>query len=272
LAKRDIELMTYYKRNNDGEILKDARGLPVTSGEGTMQGVLDDLQGRAEAQYNLLNDTRQQLATTRSELVTTIQDLNQTKSGYRLALQKVLTLEANVSSLTADLRQARDQISGLNEEKRALQDRVAEERSQVRFLEEQKDELEGTLVLRDEEIARLRGKKLGGPTTQVNPTGNDDALITNPGDKGTIVAINPTWNFVVLSLSEAALVEFSPRDPDAPQPAVELMVRRRNINGKDTFVTKIRIQKIRQDKKLAIASILTDWQQMDVQEGDIVFK
>lgn len=270
LKQREIELMTYYRRSADGKVLKDARGLKVTTGEGTMQAVLDDLLANAESQYNMLNDTRQQLATTRSELVATIQDLNQSKSGYRQALQKIQNLEGEVARLQADLRQARDEIAQLQEEKRGLEDTVAEERRQVAFLEEEKIEMEDTIAQLKKELEN-RAKVMGNTGTEaVNREGTGEAIVVDPGIKGTVVSVNPTWNFVILALNKSAMQELLGDDTDAPPPAVEYMIQRK-VDGKDTFVTKVRVQQVSRDKKLAIAHIMSDWQQSDLQEGDIVF-
>lgn len=84
--------------------------------------------------------------------------------------------------------------------------------------------------------------------------------------------MNPTWNFVIISLSDAALNELlGDEDSDQPLGLVQFMIKR-EIEGEDIFVTKVQLQQVSRDEKLAIASILSDWQQMPVQEGDIVFK
>jgi hypothetical protein len=262
--------MTYYKRSGDGKVLKDARGLKVTTGEGTMQAVLDDLLAKAESQYNILNDTRQQLATTRSELVATIQDLNQSKSGYRQALQKIQDLEGEVARLQADLSQARDEIAQLQEEKRDLEDTVAEERRQVASLEDEKILLEDKIAQLEKEL-EIRDKVTGGTGTDaVSAQGTGEPIVVDPGDKGTVVAVNATWNFVILSLNEPALKELLGEDMDQAPPAVEYMIQR-EVEGEKVFVTKVKVQQVQRDKKLAIAQIMSDWSQSDVQEGDIVF-
>jgi DNA repair exonuclease SbcCD ATPase subunit len=253
LKRREIELMTYYKRSGDGKVLKDARGLKVTTGEGTMQAVLDDLLAKAESQYNILTDTRQQLATTRSELVATIQDL-----------------EGEVARLQADLSQARDEIAQLQEEKRDLEDTVAEERRQVASLEDEKILLEDKIAQLEKEL-EIRDKVTGGTGTDaVSAQGTGEPIVVDPGDKGTVVAVNATWNFVILSLNEPALKELLGEDMDQAPPAVEYMIQR-EVEGEKVFVTKVKVQQVQRDKKLAIAQIMSDWSQSDVQEGDIVF-
>ncbi len=270
VKRREDELMAYFKRTPDGKIIKNARGLKVTDGEGTMQGLLDDIIGKAEDQYNLLNDTRQQLAEVRTELVATIQDLNQSKTGYRQALLGIQNMESEIGRLEADLRQTKDELAEARGMVRALEDQLAEERRQLQLVEEQKIQLEDEIVELKEELEQWVGR-LPESSTRPAPAAQGE-ILWDPGEKGKVVSVNDTWKFVIIALSDAALNELLGVDKsDRPLGLVEFMVRR-EIAGKDTFVTKVQLQQVRREKKLAIASILTDWQQMDVKKGDIVFK
>jgi hypothetical protein len=270
VKRRENELMAYFKRTPDGKVIKNARGFKVTDGEGTMQGLLDEIIGNAEDQYNLLNDTRQQLADIRAELVATIQDLNQSKTGYRQALLKIQNLEADIARLEADLRKTKDQLAEARDTIRSLEDQLAEERRQLQLVEELKVQLEDEVEQLKEELEQWVGKPPEGSATP-SPAGQGE-IVWDPGEKGKVVSVNATWNFVIIALSDAALNELlGDEDSDQPLGLVEFMVKR-EIEGEDTFVTKVQLQKVRRDEKLAIASILSDWQQMDVEEGDIVFK
>lgn len=271
IKRREAELFAYYKRNAEGKVLKDARGLKVTSGDGTMQGLLDDILGKAEDQYNLLNDTRQQMGETRAELVAANQDLNQAKGGYRQTLAKLKDTEEAKARVEGELQVTKNDLAESREAQRALEDAIAEERRQLQFVEEQKIELEDNITQLKEEIAGLRGKT---PTKAIESTaqqGSLDQIIVDPGTKGKVVSVNDTWNFVILALSDTALTEILGENLDQAPGAVEFMIKR-DIDGQETFVTKVRLQQVRRDEKLAIASILGDWQQMNVEEGDIVFK
>ncbi len=271
LKRREAELMAYYKRDAGGKVLKDARGLNVTSGEGTMQGVLDELLDKAEAQYNLLNDTREQMARTRAELVKTIQDMNTAKSGYRQSIAKVQEAEEAKVRMEGELQMAKREAAEAKEEQRALENAVAEERRQLQFVEEQKIELEDNISQLKEEIAGLRGQTPLKPTPSDVQQSDIDQIVVDPGTKGTVVAVNETWNFVILALTDATLTELLGENMDKEPGAVEYMIKRK-IGDQETFVTKIQLQQVRRDKKLAIASIMTDWQQSGVQEGDVVFR
>jgi chromosome segregation ATPase len=271
IKRRESELFAYYKRSPEGKVLKDGRGLKITSGEGTMQGLLDDVLGKAEAQYNLLNDTRQQMAETRAELVAANQDLNQAKSGYRQTLATLKETEEEKARVEGELQVAKNEIAEAKETVRALEDAIAEERRQLQFVEEQKIELEDTVTQLKEEIATLRGQTPTRPTDQAEQQGLVGQIVVDPGTKGTVVAVDDTWNFVILALNDATLVELLGENLDQAPGAVEYMIKR-DIAGEETFVTKVKLQQVRRDKKLAIASIMSDWQQMGVQEGDVVFR
>ncbi len=270
LKRREAELFAYYKRNPNGKIIKDARGLKVTGGKGTMQGLLDDMLEKAEAQYNLLNDTRQQMADTRAQLVAANQDANQAKSGYRQTLGKLKDAEEARTTAEDAMQIAKNELAESLEEQRALEEAIAQEQRQLQFVEEQKIELEDTITQLKEEIAGLRGQT-PRPTEEPEIKPSFDSIIVDPGTKGTVVAVNDTWNFVILALSDATLTELFGENMDQTPGAVEYMIKR-DIGGDETFVTKVKLQQIRRDKKLAIASIMTDWQQMGVREGDVVFR
>lgn len=271
LKRREIELMTYYKTGPDGKVLKNARGVKVTSGEGTMQGLLDALVTKAERQYNLLNDTRQQMADTRAELVAANQNVNEAKVGYRQTLADLKVATENVARMQGELQIAKNEAAEAKEAQRALEDAIAEERRQLQFVEEQKIELEDTITQLKDEIAELRGQTPSQPMEGTTPTGGAEAIIVDPGVKGSVVAVNETWNFVILALSDETMTEILGENRDQAPAAFEFMIKR-EIDGEDTFVTKVRVQQVRRDDSLAIASILGDWQQMDVREGDIVFR
>lgn len=268
LNKRKVDMMTFYKRT-DGKIEKDTMGMKKTSGPGTLQAVLDDVLAGAESQYNRLNETRQLLAETRAELVDAIRDLNQTKQSYRGQIKLVQDLQAQVARLEAELREKTARVEELEEMNRALEDSLAEERLQVQRVEEQKVELEDTITQLKNELSKRRAT-IGMPTVDDSGDVPGDAPVLDAGMKGSVVAVNRDWNFAVLALNEDFLVELLGPDLSGTLTPVDLMVKR-SIEGKDTFVTKVRVKQVRRDKNLAIADILSDWQVESIEEGDILF-
>jgi len=86
-------------------------GLPITTGEGTMQAVLDDLLAKAQAQYYRLNETRQQLTATCEELIATIEEVNTTKGELRVKLAKIVQLNEKINGLTEQVNNLTEQVS-----------------------------------------------------------------------------------------------------------------------------------------------------------------
>ncbi len=271
IQRRENELMTYYKRSADGDILKDARGLKVTSGAGTMQGLLDELLKKAESQYNRLNETRQELADTRADLVAANREANEAKSGYRDTLSKLKEAEEDVARMQGELQVAQNEAAEAKEAQRALEDAITEERRQLQFVEEQKIELEDTVTQLKDEIAELRGQTPSEPSAPAEQALGVEQIVVDPGIKGSVVSVNETWNFVIISLTDAALREILGDDLQGQPGAVEFMIKR-NEGEDELFITKVKLQQVSRENKLAIAAIMSDWQQTGVEQGDIVFK
>ena len=115
LAERQVELMSYYQIDPiTGKTVPDPiSGMPLTKGPGTMQGVLDDILGKAEKQYTRLNKTRQQLKTVREELVDTINTLNALKNEHRMKLKEIEELKATIEQLKGEINSLKEQIDQL---------------------------------------------------------------------------------------------------------------------------------------------------------------
>jgi archaellum component FlaC len=275
LKSREIELMSYYKQDpvTKGPA-KDAMGRLVTDGAGTMQGVLDDVLAKAGEQYDRLNQTRQQLATVRQELVTTIEDLNKRKGELRTALAKIEELNAEIEKLKGEIATLKEQIAKLQEEKQTLQDEVAEKTRQIETLQE-------TVQEKDAAIAALKKELENRPTTRPEPQGPAAAAggteVSTPvaegqvahGEKGTVAALDEAWNFVILKLDDKFLKELLGEDLSKQLPVIDLFIKRPDESQQ--FVTKVRLMQVRREKKVGIADILPGWTQVPVQKGDILF-
>lgn len=264
---RDMELMTYYKRDPvTRKIIRDpATGYKLTTGDGTMQAVLDSLLSKAEEQYNRLNETRQQLTDLREELVDTIKELNKRKGFLRERLKEIVELKAEIQRLEGEIRMLKEQIAELEEEKRQLEDKVTEQERQIALLEEEKEELKRKNTVLEEENKKLRESYAGLGRGEPVPL----AQAIEPGVKGKVSVVNPQWKFVVLELSDKFLREILGDDLSGDVPMVDLYIKQSTKPEK--FVTKVRLMQLRKDKKLGVADVLTDWQQLPVRKGDIVF-
>jgi hypothetical protein len=262
--------MVYYKIDPEtGKIQRDERGYKMTSGEGTMQAVLDDVLARSQDQYNRLNETRQQLKLVRAELVETIQDLNTNKRSRRQDLKKIEELEAEVRRLEGEIRTLQQRVDELTEEKQRLETEVGEQRRQIAFLEEEKNEKDIKIAELEKEIGRLQlisttrgGTGSGGAAPKPEWT-------LQTGVKGEVISVNPDWNFVVIKLSDEFVSEVFEGDRAGAVSGMEVMVRRPGEGGR--FVAKMRMISVRQAEKVGIADIDVDWQQLPVEKGDVVF-
>ena len=278
LSKPDkkLQLMNYYKFDPvTQKIKRDDLGQKVTEGEGTMQAVLDDLQNKASAQYTRLNETRRALKACREELVSTVTELNQYKKQQRVSLKEIETLKAEVAKLTGEVAKLKKNVEDLTEEKKTLEEQVAEQKRQVQLLDEQVKEKDAALAQSKKALDDCLKRQGEFKTSDTNRTDlsaiqmDELRRTVQAGDKGTVVAVNSEWNFCVLQLDETLMKELLGADLSKPMPTFELMIKRPGKDGK--FVTKVRLVSLRKAERLAIADILLDWKQMDVQKGDVVF-
>ncbi len=271
-------LMTYYLRCNvetylltgNYRILTDLYNQPRLVREDnephlrpTMQNLLREVMQKAGAQYQLLNDTRQQLTVVREELVRTIEELNSTKQRLRESLVEITRLQGVIRDLRAQIAQLEARIRELEEEVRIRQEKIEEQERRIQELEEEAIELKATIDVlkkRIDDLIRIH---------EFRPEDEHATVRLEPGPKGKIVSVNQEWNYVVLEFSEEALAELTGmRIPDGqfPPPA-EYLVKRPD---REEFVTKIRLFQVKRSRRLGIANILSDWQQLPVQVGDTV--
>jgi uncharacterized phage infection (PIP) family protein YhgE len=232
-----------------------------------MDALLAETLKKAEDQLNRLNETREQLKALRQELIETVNDLNSRKGDLRDKLATIAQLQQQIAGLEQTIADKQRQIGLLEEEKRTLQDTVAE---RDRAIELQKKDI----AERDVAISRLNielkkcrdenSSSTGGPLVP-----RSAEVFLSAGVKGSVVAINPEWNFIVISLSDIFINEVFPPDQDRtrPLPNIELMLQRAD----GTFVTKVRLTQLKPDQKIGVADIMTEWQQQPVEPGDVVF-
>jgi uncharacterized phage infection (PIP) family protein YhgE len=230
-----------------------------------MANLLNEMTDKAKEQLNRLNQTRQQLRVLREELITTIEELNKRKPALRQALNEIVQLKDKITKLEETIVEKDKKIKDLEAEKTALQDKIAELEQKITKLEDTIKEKDDDIFLLKKRIKELIDATKGAP----QPGGIVVGLKVEPGDKGKIISVNKEWNFVVLQVSDQFLQEITNPQDGSFARGVNLMVKR--SDGKDTFVTKVSVMQIKRAEKLAIANILSDWQQLPVQKGDIVF-
>jgi len=283
LNPRRRDLMSYYKI--DPVTSKPERdpltNLRKSDGPGTTQGVIDYAIERASEQYNILTETRQQLQTTRNELVETIKELNQQKQTLRERLVHIVSLNNEIAQLNRTIEGVRRELQQANE-------RIEEQNLRITDLEAEKlalgEENDG-LRIKAEELADiikgLRGQIddlvgqrtiTGGPIEGGGPGSiRLERVDIGPGVKGRIVSIDQRHLFVVMELEQSFVDELLKVVTDGRLPMLDLLVQRETDGGRATFITKVRITQLKQDKNLAIGEILPDWQQGPIKQGDSIF-
>jgi len=277
------ELMSYYKIDPaTGEPeRKPLNNQKISDGEGTTQGVIDHVIERASEQYNILTETRQLLQVTRAELVTTILDLNEQKRTLRDRLvhivelnNKIAELNRVIEGLRNELQQARDEIeqhkqtiTGLENDKVALQERIDELTI--------KNEQQSTKIAELLDIINARTKgEMGGD--QVPPGQGGGTILTTrmniaAGVKGRVVSVDQRYLFVVMELDQTFVDELLKVLTTGDLPMVDLLVQRPGSSDKPLFVSKVRLTQLNNGKTHAIGEIMTDWQQMPIEPGDTIF-
>lgn len=267
LNKKRDELMTYFLYDEiEGKVVRDPRtGYPMTTGDGTMHDLLEDVLAKAENQYNLLNDTRQQLRELREELIATINDLNSNKQLARQKMARITALLTQIAQLEQRISDLQGQIAVLEEQIRELKDEIRQKENDIQVLEEEKATMAVAIKRLEKTIEDLKKLRVRRDITDVVK----DYVPVDPGEKGRVAQVNPDWNFVILELSEEFIKEITGDDKSGAAPEVELMVKRGD--GSDKFVTKVRLVQIKRNKNLGVADILTQWQQLPIKKGDVIF-
>ena len=269
ISAQKKELMTYYLRNPiTQEIERDPlTGYPITEGKGTMQQVLDDIIERAENQYGRLNETRQQLIDVREEKIRTIDDLNRRKIELREALNKIVQLEAKIRELESTIVDLESKI-------RSLESRIVELEAEVADLKQTIVEREETIEEKEQEIAQLQKELDNALGDNKTPVGSRITKIDS-GRKGIVVSVDTQWNFVVFKVTPKLVEEIDhimDKLIDVESiPNLQFIVRRNREDGPGDFVTKIRFKQLRKDEDLCIADIMTNWRQIPVKKGDVVW-
>ncbi len=207
----------------------------------TMDGALQPLVAAADNTYETLQNTKKDLEITKTELGKTKDELAATKTELETTKNKVVELTDTIEQKDAEIVQANGRITQLEQDKSNLQmqiddlnNQLVKSEEEMRDLQDQKNALEK--ALKDYE-ALAGGRPLGVPHDLT----------------GKVMVVNPDWNFVVLNIgSQSGLV-----------PNAEMLVQR-----EDRLVGKIRISSV--EKSMAVAEILRDWEQAQVEEGDNV--
>jgi chromosome segregation ATPase len=210
------------------------------------------------------------LKTTRKELVDTITELNTIKQDLRKALVTIVQKDEEIAGLKQTLQQKSEEIAGLNSTVRQKDDQLADLNKTVTLKNQEIDIRDTKIKQQAQTIVQLEGtiEQMKGPTG----TGKGEeaeARRVPPGDKGTVISVDSEWKFCVLSLSQKFFEEMLGPDMSFNVPIIHLLVRK--PGGKGMFAAKVRLIQVDVKKRLAVANIMSDWEQIPVEPGDIVY-
>lgn len=245
-------------------------GKPSTDGPDTMKAIFDETYERAQKQYSNLIATRQELPKLRDELIDVINELNDLKQTARADKKTIEERDARIAQLENEKADLEKRIERLNEELKEAQAQVAEAQEELEKTKEEMQTLEDRIKILQAENETLKGKigGIGGANNAANFSLQPGVL--TPGIKGEVIDFNMSWMFAIVKFDDAFMAELLGPQRDGALPQEELMVRRPDDKG-GAFVTRIRLRQTIRDKNVVIADILSDWKQMDVQKGDVVY-
>ena len=220
----------------------------------TTRAARDDWNNKYTTEAAEHAKTRATLKKTQGELESTKQTLAQTKSDLDAETAKADDLDKKNNDLTAELDKTRaDRDSAQQELEQWHLIPGGLKPSQVKDVI---DELAKTRKARD--VMATENKLLLADRNELQReldtlVGTDRPVILPAGLKGTIVAVDPKYAFVVLDIG---------RDQGAKERGEML------VNKDGRFLGKVRIISVQKDR--CVANILPDWQRGDIEEGDEV--
>jgi len=214
-------------------------------GPPTMDGPLNQMVSAAQHQLTRLNNTRSELADTKTMLANTRETLQITSNDLVVARHTIEDQNATIEARNATINEKEVAIQKLEKEKTDLL-------ANVETLKQQTDDLETENRDLTDANAVLQAKVMD-LDKMVNPELRKAAL--PKGLLGSVTLVNPEWNFVIMRLSPETTRNITPN--------LELLIHRN-----DRLVGKVRVQTMVDN--LAVAEIMSDWQQMPCEKGDYV--
>lgn len=190
--------------------------------------------------------TKQVLTQTKDTLTKTEEDLNGTKQQLATANDALAKTKADLAKAIDDRKAAQAELAkweatGYKPEGiKALADNLKKTQDEVAALEDEKKILNRNIAVLDNRLKLILGE--------------DEYVVKLPPDtKGTVLTVDPKWNFVVLDLgSDKGMLEGG-----------VLMVHR---NSK--LVGKVRIKEVMSNR--CVANLMNGWKLGDIEEGDQV--
>lgn len=217
-----------------------------------LQSDRDSQRSQKEQYHNQLVQTQGELKTTKAQLADTQNQLAQTKAANDQLAKKNTEQTSQIAALNEKLTKTTTQLNDTQDQLAAYKG-TGLQPPQIVALDKELKDTQKALTVADDEKTLL--------TQEVNKLNNKLALILKPGYvvplpanlKGTVMAVDPKWNFVVLNIGQNQGVLESG----------ELLVSR---DGR--LVAKVIVSTVEKDR--CIANMVPGWQLGDIIEGDQV--
>lgn len=198
---------------------------------------LDSLETVAATRVTQLNETYETLLIRRQELADTREELRQRTEERDRTRAEVAALEAELAETQSTLADVRSEANSLRRTNANLTRQVEDLDKQIADLDEQISQTRETLALRTEERDRVQ-KLL---EACLRPADETDPDVAWAGRTGSILAVEPEWNFVVIDKGEVDILP---------------MFLEAEVNRGDNRIGRIRIMQV--EGTVALAEIITD--------------
>ena len=208
---------------------------------GQIDTALNRVATVAGNQYDELQNTKSDLESTRNDLAQTRDELSTTKSSLAASQDEVARLNETIVAKEAEVARVESELETAVADKAAADANIESLNGQIATMQDEKRDLEDKVVTLEQTIK------------QIDAASGEGAPMMQKGLSGQIVVVNKDWNFVVLNIgSDEGVVQNG-----------ELLVHRA-----DKLVGKVVVSGV--SRNLAIAEIVSDWQQAQIREGDSV--
>jgi len=220
-----------------------------------IQSIVDERESNKQNWQKELaraNKLTKDLKTTQDKLASTEKALDETKSELVAMTAKATEQQQRADTLQANLDNTKRDLTAAQQDLAAWRALGIPVEGVAQLIESEKRYRERVGILQQEIQVVMkeneRKQRIIDDLTNV-----EERPVDMPGVKGTIVAVDPKWNFVVLNVGEKA----------GARPKGIFMVSR---NGK--LVGKVKVATVHPDT--SIANIMPGWQLEEIVEGDQV--
>jgi hypothetical protein len=213
----------------------------------------EEQRDRADKQTMRANKLDKELKTTTAKLEETTKQLEETSNQLAAATKKIEEQTGHIAKLQNELENTSARLN-IASQKLAAWDFLGVTPDQVKVIMDANKKMQATIAASEEEKKILaRDLRTTKAKLQQYETGGEAVVELPPGTKGTIMVVDPKWNFVVLDIGQQ----------QGLLPNGVLMVARDS-----KLVGKVKVVSVEQNR--SIANIMPGWRLGEIMEGDQV--